>query len=379
MKNTLKLVFFVLIMGSITAGLINGMDLLTAQRIEDNANFEWKSAILDHHDISFTLTNHATIFEETFDPFDDAENENDRDAVYIHNSLNTYSYYFFGGGIWGEINGIVTLEDDGITVRKITVLNNDETPGLGAIVATREYLNNYVGKQFNPRLSLVLVDGLDEDSVVDQITGATGTSNRFINILNEVYQEKMANVLGVDFGDIALKFFKTKILDHHEISYDDSNYNNLFNDNFVKVLNSSNELDDVYRHKDLNTYSYYFEGLGFKMEENSIPSKIDGVITLEDNMKTIKILSILNQSENRGRIIQGRDYLDRYLGKMFDPLLIDVDEGTASDNNEIDGIARATTTSRNLIDMLNTFYQEKMGGLLQWNGLEWDIPNGIKL
>src|SRR5690554_3049629 len=169
MRNTLKLLFFVVIMGTLTAGLITGMDLLTAQRIEDNANFEWKSAILDHHDIDFTLANHAEIFESTFNPFE--EKENDLDMIYIHDDLNTYSYYFFGGGVWGEINGIITLEDDGITVRKITVLNNDETPGLGAIVATREYLNNYVGKQFNPRLSLVLVDGLDEDSVVDQITG----------------------------------------------------------------------------------------------------------------------------------------------------------------------------------------------------------------
>ncbi|MFA7515194.1 MAG: FMN-binding protein [Bacilli bacterium] len=192
--KTLKLFIFVVVLGGLTAGLITGMDVLTAERIKENANYEWKSAMLEHHGLSTGVNVYADLFEETF-----TTNDTDklpRERVYRHKELGTYSFYFSGGGIWGEINGVITLDNDGITIIKVTVLNQQETPGLGGLVSTRDYLDNYVGKKFNPTLTLLKPNsGLDPATEVDQITGATGTSNRFILMLNTIYQEKMGDLL----------------------------------------------------------------------------------------------------------------------------------------------------------------------------------------
>src|SRR5690554_2658136 len=191
MKNILQTFIFIIVLGGFSAGLIFGMDVLTKERIAENANYEWKSAILDHHGLSFNLMTYAETFENEF--IKEIETENERDSLFRHKDEDTYSYYFFGGAVWGEINGVITLDSDGITIIKITVLNQQETPGLGGIVAERDYLNNFVGKKFDPVLNLPppSTENLSDDVIVDQITGATNTSLRFIIILNNFYQQMM--------------------------------------------------------------------------------------------------------------------------------------------------------------------------------------------
>jgi len=179
-----------IILGSLTAGLITGMDVLTKDRISENANYEWKSAMLNHHGISSTVTDTAALFDESFVTLD--ETSDPREQVYRHKETNTYSYFFTGSGLWGEINGVITLESDGKTILKVTVLNQQETPGLGGLVSTRKYLDLYEGKKFDPILSLYDPDlSLDLSVQVDQITGATGTSNKFIELMNANYENKM--------------------------------------------------------------------------------------------------------------------------------------------------------------------------------------------
>ncbi|MDD2575714.1 MAG: FMN-binding protein [Acholeplasmataceae bacterium] len=191
MKN-LKLFIFVILLGGLTAGLIQGMDIITADRIKNNKNYEWKAAMLDHHGLSTGVGVYIELFDETFTSLDEEPDPINR--VYRHKSLGTYSFFFTGNGLWGEINGVITLESDKITILKVTVLNQQETPGLGGVVSTREYLDNYVGVKFDPNISLSKPDNTsDPETQVDQITGATGTSNRFISILNNAYLLKMGD------------------------------------------------------------------------------------------------------------------------------------------------------------------------------------------
>lgn len=194
MKDSMKSFIFMIVLGVLTAGLITGVDALTKNRILRNSNYEWKSAMLNHHGVSSTVENHASIFDENFSV--EVEASTPREVVYKHKTEGTYSYFFTGSGLWGEINGVITLESDLKTIVKITVLNQQETPGLGGLVSTRKYLNNYVGKKFDPSLALSDPDlSLDKAVQVDQITGATGTSRRFILLLNDNYEIKMGGLL----------------------------------------------------------------------------------------------------------------------------------------------------------------------------------------
>lgn len=360
MKNTLKLLLFMVFMGSITAGLIIGMDALTADRIAENAAYEWKSSMLDHNNHAATVNNYNDLFDENFTALN--EHEDEREIVYIHNTLNTINYSFKGGGVWGDIDGIVTLESDLVTIVKITVLNQDETPGLGGVVATREYLDNYVGKKMLPELSLVVPDGsLDPENQVDQITGATGTSTRFIIMLNAVYQKKVItldDVLNQGQEEEKIYQWKSTMLAHNNIAANRDNYKTLFDDNFTKLTDLVDERENVYLLNDSNTYNYFFEGEG----RNGM---ITGIVTLDSNKETIIKITVLENVETQGlgSIVATREYLDKFVGKkMLPELSLTIKDGLTEDN-QVDQIASATETSNAFILMLNTTYNTKIGGL----------------
>ena len=111
-------------------------------------------------------------------------------TFFRHEASGAVSYEFLGGGVWGPIYGIITLEDDLETIRQITVLEQEETPGLGGIVASRAYLDNFRGIKMFPELEINIPGSEpNKDNEVDSITGATRTSNAFRDILNNAFVE----------------------------------------------------------------------------------------------------------------------------------------------------------------------------------------------
>lgn len=360
MKDTLKLLLFMVVLGTITAALLTGMDALTADRIAANAAYEWKSSMLDHNGHTTTVNNYSDLFDENFTAIND--NEDEREIVFQHNDSNTINYFFSGGGVWGEINGIVTLEEDLITIVRITVLNQDETPGLGGVVSTREYLDNYIGKKMLPELSLIVPDGsLDPNNQVDQITGATGTSTRFVVMLNATYQDKIVALdedLQKEQEEERLFAWKSTMLAHNNISFNKDNYKLLFDENFTKLTNEEDERENVYVLNSNNSYNFFFEGDGRN-------GKINGIVTLNSDKVTIQKITVLNNVEtpNIGSVVATRSYLDKFNGKKMLPELSLTIKNDLTVENQVDQITGATETSNAFINMLNTTYNSKIGGL----------------
>jgi len=187
MKQYLKLILFVLILGSITSGLLVGMDLLTRDRIEANKEALIKSTILDAHGISYTFANIHDVFADTI-----TIEEIDGYTFYINDATGFVSFEFLGGGVWGPIRGVLTLEDDFQTIVKIGILEQEETPGLGGIIAESRYLATFVGKLMVPSLEINKDSSPNKDNEVDAITGATRTSKAFELLINEAYTLHLA-------------------------------------------------------------------------------------------------------------------------------------------------------------------------------------------
>jgi Na+-transporting NADH:ubiquinone oxidoreductase subunit C len=183
MKPYFRMIFFVLIMGTITSFLLVGMDSLTNERILANQEAELKSTILDANNINYSLTNIHTVFENTITVI-----TQDGITFYVDEVTGSISYIFEGGGVWGPIIGVITLESDFETIIKIKVLQQEETPGLGGIVAETQYLANFVGKKMLPSIQIIK-NASDSPNEVNAISGATRTSNAFANILNASYAE----------------------------------------------------------------------------------------------------------------------------------------------------------------------------------------------
>ena len=91
---------------------------------------------------------------------------------------------FAGRGYLSQIEGFLGLEPDLATIRGLTITSQGETPGLGGQIVNPEFLNQFHGKTLE---GLVLVRELKAvgPHEADAITGATQTTRRFQEILNQ--------------------------------------------------------------------------------------------------------------------------------------------------------------------------------------------------
>jgi Na+-transporting NADH:ubiquinone oxidoreductase subunit C len=113
-------------------------------------------------------------------------------TFYVEKNSGRVSYQFSGGGVWGPIIGIITLESDKETIRQIRIMQQEETPGLGGVVADLKYLAKYVGIMIVPKIEVNIPDSAtNKPNEVDSITGATRTSKAFEQILNDSYAERL--------------------------------------------------------------------------------------------------------------------------------------------------------------------------------------------
>jgi Na+-transporting NADH:ubiquinone oxidoreductase subunit C len=182
MKKEISMLLFIVVLGTITSFLLLGMDLLTRDRIKENETAQLKAAVLSASNISFNFTTIHDVFEEEIEIV-----TVDELTFYINKANNYVSYEFLGGGVWGPIRGIITLEPDFETIVQITILQQEETPGLGGVVAESQYLARFVGIVMVPKIEINKDPSPNKDNEVDAITGATNTSKRFELLLNENY------------------------------------------------------------------------------------------------------------------------------------------------------------------------------------------------
>ncbi|MDY0074424.1 MAG: FMN-binding protein [Acholeplasmataceae bacterium] len=183
MKQNLRLIIFVLILGLFTSGILVGVDALTRDRIKQNEAAQLKGAILAANDESYNFGNIHDVFDDVIEII-----EVDDLTFYEHKTTGYISYEYTGGGVWGPISGIITLESDFETIVAIKVLQQEETPGLGGIIAEAKYLANFVGIKMTPTLEINKDSSPNLPNEVDAITGATRTSSAFEKIMNDTYQ-----------------------------------------------------------------------------------------------------------------------------------------------------------------------------------------------
>lgn len=194
MKQYIKLLLFVIVLGTVTSGLLVGMDVLTRDRIALNKEAQIKSAILDAYQIKYNINTVHDIFEDSVTVIQ-YEGE---DTFYVDNQTGQISFIFEGGGVWGTIRGVITFENDFRTVVNLSILTQSETPGLGGVVAEKWYLEKYQGIVFATESPFILVRHGSAENLpneVDAITGGTRTSEKFEQILNTAYAEFQAKWL----------------------------------------------------------------------------------------------------------------------------------------------------------------------------------------
>ncbi|MDP2913148.1 MAG: FMN-binding protein [Candidatus Omnitrophota bacterium] len=190
MNGALRILIFVLIMGTVSGGLLVGVNSFTTPLVLMNEELKLKSSVLDVLDIPYDKSDIITIFNKRVKAL-----EKDKHAFYI-SSDGSVAFEFHGPGLWGPISGIVCMDKDLKTIRNIKITHQEETPGLGGRIAEKEYLKQFAGKSISPRLVFKPEGQAAGANEVDAITGATGSSRAFEKLINEGTKEYLSALRG---------------------------------------------------------------------------------------------------------------------------------------------------------------------------------------
>jgi len=176
MKERLMMILFSLVLGSVLTAVLIVVDWVSTPVIRKNEERTVKGGIL------LALGMPSDRVEEVFAA--QVKGKESRGLTYYVAATGDVAFAFKGAGLWGPIEGVIALQPNLEKLKGITIIRQEETPGLGSRIADEEYLGLFRGRPFQPRLRSVGAGKGSGPTDVDAITGATMSSNAFVAILN---------------------------------------------------------------------------------------------------------------------------------------------------------------------------------------------------
>lgn len=181
--KALRIIIFVLVMGTVSSVLLVGVNSFTSPLISINEELKLKSAVLNVLELAYGKNDALAVFNDKVRVLDV-----DRAKFFISND-GTAAFEFYGPGLWGPIYGVASINPDLKSIKSIRILHQEETPGLGARIAENSFLKQFRGKEFFPKLIFMPEGRASANNEVDAITGATGSSRALEKLLNSVLQK----------------------------------------------------------------------------------------------------------------------------------------------------------------------------------------------
>ncbi len=189
MKEKLKMILFVLVLGSVLSTALVSVNAYTTPLIEKNKVKKLRISILKALDIPYSKDKVNEVFSENV-----ATKNQGKREFYVAKSNGDIAFEISGSGLWGPIRGIIALGPDLNTIKGITIIHQEETPGLGGRIAEADFLDKFKTKKVFPRLMIMPPGKASQNNEIDGITGATLSCKAFEEILNREI-EKYVSVI----------------------------------------------------------------------------------------------------------------------------------------------------------------------------------------
>lgn len=195
MKSNLGIILYAAVLGTVCSLLLTASAEFTRPFQEANKEAEMTRKVLGALQVPVEEGTSAIALSDVFKKNVNVEVRSERE-IYTYASPDApdqvlaTAVQFFGPGLWGPIKGIVALEPDMQTIRGLTVIEQEETPGLGGEIATEEFCAQFAGKAAKNeagRIGIAIngTGGQLNDTQVNAITGATITCDKLQAIINE--------------------------------------------------------------------------------------------------------------------------------------------------------------------------------------------------
>jgi len=191
-KGNLYTLVYAAILGTVCAALLTGVGEVTRAQIADNEKAE-------------ELRNILAVLEVPFDPAAGPQELIAISGQYVREEMRgglallvyveegqtrAVAVLFAGPGLWGPVEGYLSLDPEMKTIRGVTFHKQEETPGLGGEIGSESFRSRFRGRKIEsadgrPGIRIVgagVASGLNE---VDGITSATMTCKKVEAMLNE--------------------------------------------------------------------------------------------------------------------------------------------------------------------------------------------------
>lgn len=178
MKEKILMILFVIVLGSLLTGTLVLVDSYTAPIIEKNEIVKLRTSVLGAMGIPYKELDVNEVFQKNIEVLEKGD-----EKVYV-SKQGDVAFEFLGSGLWGPIQGILAVLSDLETIKGITIVHQEETPGLGGRIAEKEFLDKFKNKKVMPVIKILTPGKAKEDNEVDGITGATMSASAFEKILN---------------------------------------------------------------------------------------------------------------------------------------------------------------------------------------------------
>jgi Na+-transporting NADH:ubiquinone oxidoreductase subunit C len=182
MKDKLLMIIFVLVLGSVLTAALVVVNNVTTPIIDTYNVQRIKMSVLDVLGIPYDAENLESVFFENVD-----EKLKGAETFYVSKN-GDIAFEISGAGLWGPIEGVMGLKNDRKTIKRIVIVRQEETPGLGGRIGEDEFLNRFLDKAVVPTLEIVAPGKAQSNNQVDGITGATMSVKALEILLNTEVQ-----------------------------------------------------------------------------------------------------------------------------------------------------------------------------------------------
>ena len=183
MNNRYWMIGLLVIMAVICSTSLAFVNYKTSPVIERNREITSMRTVLDVFGISYDIENSDSIIETYKQRIIEREVEDLK--MFDEKESGATAVSLSGSGFQGPISIVVAL--DGKTISGFKVVEQRETPGLGARITEQEFQNSFIGKNASGGLAMTKSGnaGLSE---FDAITGATETSKALEKIFERGFK-----------------------------------------------------------------------------------------------------------------------------------------------------------------------------------------------
>lgn len=178
LRRKLLDVLFIVVLGTVSVALLMAAQSYSAPAVKRFRETRLATNVLTAAGIAWTQADFRDVFDQRV-------KEESRGGLTWYAADSLVIYEFSGRGLWGVIEGIVTVDSSLDHIVSVRILSQEETPGLGDRIKDAAYLVTYHNKTAAEPLALAIRHQAEGAGEVDAISGATLSSQALVKTISE--------------------------------------------------------------------------------------------------------------------------------------------------------------------------------------------------